>query len=291
MRRVARLLPVALVLVLVLVGIAAMAMAGTRKDAQRSSPSRTAALNCPSPSLAGTLPAKVYLPANYSRAHRYRVIYFLHGLPAGPNAYTLNDFVADAVAAGPHEAIVVAPQGARSENSDREYLDESPTENWPRAIATDLTRCTDRHYSTIANRSGRALVGLSAGGYGAYNVGLRNLATFGAVESWSGYFEATDPSGWYLLNLGSPQANAAARVPRDQTLKAELAKHPTFLGFYVGRQDTRFLADNIAYSNALSAVGIPHRFRIYPGGHSGALWSSQATAWLGYALSALAARR
>jgi enterochelin esterase-like enzyme len=289
MSRVARLLAVAIGLVLV--GVAAVAIAGTRSDAQRFSPPRTVALSCPSPSLAGGLPAKVYLPANYSRAHRYRVIYFLHGLPAGPTAYTLNDFVADAVAAGPHQAIVVAPQGARSENNDREYLDESLTENWPRAIATDLTRCTDRHYSTIANRSGRALVGLSAGGYGAYNIGLRNLATFGAVESWSGYFEATDPSGWHVLNLGSPQANAAARVPRDQTLRANLAKHPTFLGFYVGRQDARFIADNIAYSNALNAVHIPHLFRVYPGGHSGGLWSSQATAWLGYALSALAARR
>jgi enterochelin esterase-like enzyme len=266
-------------------------IASKRSRATIASPPRTVALTCRAPSLAGTMPARVYLPANYTRSRRYRVIYFLHGLPAGPTTYTLNDFVADAVAAGPHEAIVVAPQGARSENSDPEYLDESPTENWPRAIAVDLTRCVDQHYTTIANRYGRALIGLSAGGYGAFNVGLRNLATFGAVESWSGYFEATDPSGAHILNLGSAQANAAARAPRGTSLKATLRRYPTFLGFYVGRQDPTFVPDNRAYHGALSAQRIAHLYRTYPGGHSTSLWGSHATAWLGYALSALEARR
>ncbi len=276
---------------LLIVAGVAVTIASTRSSARMSAAPRTVALNCRAPSLAGTMPAKVYLPANYTRSHRYRVIYFLHGLPAGPNDYTLNDFVADAVAASPHEAIVVAPQGARSENSDPEYLDESPTENWPRAIAVDLTRCVDQHYSTITGRYGRALIGLSAGGYGAFNIGLRYLSIFGAVESWSGYFEATDPSGLYILNLGSPQANAAARVPRDATLKATLRRYPTFIGFYIGRQDTRFLADNIAYDGALNGQRIAHLFRTYPGGHSASLWGSQAIPWLGYALSALEARR
>ena len=86
------------------------------------------------------------------------------------------------------------------------------------------------------------------------NIGLRNLATFGAVESWSGYFEATDPSGHHKLDLGSPQANAAAAVPRG----------------------------------ALTHDGVPHLFRTNPGGHSGALWTGESKLWLGYALSALA---
>jgi enterochelin esterase-like enzyme len=120
----------------------------------------------------------------------------------------------------------------------------------------------------IANRSGRALIGLSAGGFGAFNIGLRDPATFGAVESWSGYFEATDPYGRHVLDLGSDDANEHARVPRDPALRAALAREKTFIGFHVGRQDDRFVGDNIAFDRALTGSHIPHLFRTYAGGHS-----------------------
>jgi putative tributyrin esterase len=252
-------------------------------------PARTVALSCRSPALGGTLPVVVYLPAGYSpSAKPYPVIYFLHGLPAGPSSYKQNAFVADAVATARQRAIVVAAQGARDTNSDREYLDWSPTEDWPLAIAHDLPTCIDAHYNTIRNRYGRALVGLSAGGYGASNIGLRNLATFAAVESWSGYFVATDPTGHHVLNLGSSTANANARVPSGSDLEAEDSTWPSLIDFYVGRQDSRFLGMNRDFDAALTQSRIPHLFRIYPGGHSGALWRSQAPSWLTMALQYLA---
>jgi putative tributyrin esterase len=282
----------AIVVVLLAVGIAGAVARGRNHhvaDATLISAPQRLSVTCRSPSLGGSLPAIVYLPAGYrSGSKRYRVIYFLHGLPATPNSYRANQFVGKAVSSGTHAAIVVAPQGARSDNEDHEYLDLKPTENWPRAISQDLTHCIDSRFRTIANRSGRALAGLSAGGYGAMNIGLRNLATFGAVESWSGYFEATDPSGHHKLDLGSPQANAAAAVPRGAVLEAAIKAHPTLIAFYVGRQDDRFADDNESFSAALTHDGVPHLFRTYPGGHSGALWTGESRLWLGYALIALA---
>ena len=121
--------------------------------------------------------------------------------------------MAHALVCAHEQAIVFAPQGARENDSDREYLDWSASENWPTAISHDLTMCIDRRFRTIAARRCRALVGLSAGGYGAFNVGLRTLQTFGAVESWSGYFVGTDPSGYHVLKLGSPAAQRVATVP------------------------------------------------------------------------------
>src|SRR6185312_17398242 len=87
------------------------------------SPAQTLSISCRSPSLGGTMPTLVYLPSGYSSGRRYAVIYFLHGLPAGPAAYQQNAFVAGALASAGEKAIVVAPQGAREANSDREYLD------------------------------------------------------------------------------------------------------------------------------------------------------------------------
>ena len=301
--------PIGVVLALVLAAASVAALARARAQpqspshaarqpvsltAQRGpvSPPRTMTVACRSPALAGSLPAVVYLPAGYGdSAQRYPVVYILHGLPAGPQTYTGSAFVADAVASGSRPAIVVAPQGARSDNSDPEYLNSGPNENWPAAIATDLTRCTDARFRTIANRSGRALVGFSAGGFGAMNIGLRNLDLFGAVESWSGYFEATDPSGQQVLDLGSAAANAAARAPRTAALSQALAEHPTFIGFYVGQQDATFVADNRSYDAALRRQHIAHTFAVYPGGHSVALWRNEAPQWLQQALATLATLR
>ena len=249
-------------------------------------------MTCSSPSLGGKLPALVYLPAGYGETtQRFPVIYLLHGLPAGPQTYTESGFVANVVASGSRPAIVVAPQGARTENSDPEYLDVGPTENWPQAFSRDLTRCIDTHFLTIAKRSGRALIGFSAGGFGAMNIGLRHLDTFGAIESWSGYFEATDPSGLHILNLGSAAANAAARAPRGAVLARSLARDPAFIGFYVGNQDTRFASDNLAFNGALRKQHIRHVFAEYPGGHSVTLWEQEAPTWLARALDALAQER
>ena len=245
-------------------------------------------IQCPSTAVGGTLPAVVYLPPGYRRGSaRYPVIYFLHGLPATPTSYQSNEFVAQAVLAGGHRAIVVAPQGARSVGSDREYLNWGPHEDWPKAIADDLPSCIDARFRTIEGRTGRALIGLSAGGFGAFNIGLRHLRTFAAVESWSGYFAATDPTGLRELNLGSPEANRKARVPHARHLRAKVAMRPTFIGFFVGRQDTRFLNANILLEKALNEDHVPHVFDVYAGGHSGALWRRWAPLWLGLALEHL----
>lgn len=269
------------------------ANARARSASATSSPARTVSVACRSSSLGGTLPALVYLPAGYSASspRRYPAVYFLHGLPASPASYTENAFVASALASGHQQAIVVAPQGARDTDSDREYLDWDAAEDWPQAISQDLTTCVDARFHTIPGRDGRALVGLSAGGYGAMNIGLRNLRQFGAVQSWSGYFVATNPAGTEVLNLGSQPANAAATVPRGRPLKSLLQSLPTQIAFYVGLQDTRFLTMNRQYDAALRRTGISHTFRTYPGGHSAALWRSEAPTWLGWALGYLATSR
>lgn len=255
-----------------------------------AAPSQTLYISCPSPSLGGTLPAAVYLPQNYEAGEaRYPVVYFLHGLPAGPTAYKLNGYVAGAVAASGHAAIVVAPQGSRRSNDDREYLDWGPRENWPAAISHDLTKCIDARYRTIANRRGRALVGVSAGGFGAFNIGLRQLSVFSVVEAWSGYFAATDPSGYHVLNLGSKAADREARIRPAASLAAAMKKLPTLVGFYVGRQDQRFYGDNVTLNREFTAAHVPHYFATYPGGHSLAVWAKWAPLWLGRALAYLRA--
>jgi S-formylglutathione hydrolase FrmB len=235
----------------------------------------------------------VYLPADYRTSGlRYPVVYFLHGLPAGPGAYGNVGWLRSALDSLPRGVILVAPQGSTKEDSDPEYLDWGPGRNWETAIATELPRYVDSHLRTIPRRDGRALVGLSAGGYGAVILALHHLDDFEAIESWSGYFHPTNPRGTQALDLGSAVRNAKANAHTFvSTLKRDAKKRPTFFAFYVGNKDWRFRDENLRLDRELKAAHVPHVFALYPGAHEGTVWSAHAKAWLQLAALHLAESR
>ena len=247
----------------------------------------------PSAALGGDLHYEIYLPADYDASgRRYPVIYFLHGLPAGGDGYRTIGFVQRALDRTGHDAILVVPQGARDGDSDPEYLDRGPGEQWETAIAHELPRAVDARFRTIASRDGRALIGVSAGGYGAMHLALKHLPEFSVVESWSGYFHPTDPTGTRARDLGSSARNDDANVHRQaRVVRSQLRRLPTLIAFYVGNADARFEAENEQLNRELSRAGVDHIFRLYAGGHSQALWGRYAPAWLSLALKHMAPPR
>jgi enterochelin esterase-like enzyme len=240
--------------------------------------------------VSGRLHLAIYVPADYrTSGKRYPVIYFLHGLPAGSTAYRGSNFLADALDETGRRAIIVAPQGARDHDSDPEYLDWGPGRNWETAISHDVVRYVDSHFRTIPNRRGRAIVGLSAGGYGAVLLALHHLASFAVIESWSGYFHPTNPAGTAPLDLGTERANARASAHTFvSTLKQAFVRRPTFFAFYVGRGDARFRDENVQLDRELDHAAVAHVFRIYAGGHQQSVWQHHAAAWFNLALRHLA---
>jgi enterochelin esterase-like enzyme len=124
------------------------------------------------------------------------------------------------------------------------------------------------------------------------HLALRHLADFSVVESWSGYFHPTDPTGTKPLSLGSADRDAKADVHEQLTaVRGQLRSLPTFIAFYVGRDDWRFAAENEQLNRELTAAGVPHVFRLYAGGHDQRLWQRYAPAWLALALAHLAPAR
>jgi S-formylglutathione hydrolase FrmB len=279
---------------LVLAVAAVAAVSGTRvfegSGAQSSPQGRVVNASFHSRALGGPVALAVYLPPGYGSGHEhYPVIYFLHGLPASPVAYRHVGFLARTLDGLRARAILVAPQGARDGDSDPEYLDWGPGRNWETAIAKEVPTYVDRHFRTIASRRGRALVGLSAGGYGAVLLALHHLSDFSVVESWSGYQHPTNPAGTAPLDVGSTAANRRASahtfVPQ---LRRTFRRRPTFFAFYVGRDDARFRAENERLQDELEAAGVPHLFKLYSGAHEQRVWSAHARSWLTLALAHLA---
>jgi enterochelin esterase-like enzyme len=227
---------------------------------------------------------EVYLPADYATgAKAYPVVYFLHGLPAGAKAYQSLGFVERALDQTGDGAILVIPQAARYNEPDPEYVDRAKGDRWETAIGTELPAVIDARYRTIATRNGRAIIGLSAGGFGAMHIGVADLQRFGVIESWSGYFHPTDPTGTTALDLG-PHNDVHRQL---KATRATIRKLHTTIAFYVGDGDSRFLAENRQLNAELTAAGIPHTFHIYTGGHDQSLWSRYAEGWLTLALSQL----
>jgi S-formylglutathione hydrolase FrmB len=249
-----------------------------------------------SKALRGTDHYSIYLPADYaSSGKRYPVIYFLHGLPGNATSYRSITQVAAALEAAGRSAIIVGAQGARTNDTDPEWLDWGPGRNWETATAKELVSVVDHRYRTIAGRSGRILIGISAGGYGATLIALHNPAVYSVVESWSGYFHATTPDGTTALDLGSKDAddwaNAHKLISKAKRFLSAY-KTRTYFAFYVGRGDTLFRDENLAFYNELRNAGISSVvFRLYSGGHNWLLWSEHAEAWLDKALSVAAKAR
>jgi S-formylglutathione hydrolase FrmB len=267
----------------VAVGLAALAAAAGAAAALLSAKAVTIDEQVPSLALAAKVHALVVLPPGYRTSGlRYPVVYFLHGLPASASSYREAGWVERALEqAGP--AILVEPQGARAGDTDPEYLNWGAGRGWETFVSDELVHYVDAHFRTIRARRARAIVGLSAGGYGATILGLHHLGRFSVIESWSGYFHPTNPAGTAPLPRG-PAANAHTLIAQ---LRTDERKRPTFFAFYVGRGDTRFRAENERFSRELTAAGVQHVFQLYAGGHSSVLWEREAPHWLRLGLAHL----
>src|SRR5262249_6466614 len=135
-------------------------------------------------------PSVIYLPPAMSPNARYPVLYLLQGFHGGPHQYFAGlDFArfADRAIASHRVApfIAVAAPAGITFHYDGEWAGA-----WEGDFVRDVVPWGDRNLPTRPVRTARVLAGLSAGGYGAVDIGLRHPSMFGTLESWSGYFEA-----------------------------------------------------------------------------------------------------
>jgi enterochelin esterase-like enzyme len=235
----------------------------------------------------------VYLPPGYDQSpqQHYPVLYLLHGFPGNPDGFvrTIRVGVVEDTLLAEHKLeplIIVMPMGSTGTFTDKEWANGiHPNNGWETFLARDVVRAVDRSYRTVATGAGRALGGLSEGGYGSLNIGLHHPSEFRVLESWSGYEKADDVKSIFggrpqLLARNSPLLT----LPR---VAARLRREGAFVWFYTGsddglkRQNTRFAAE-------LRRMHVEHRFFLTPGGHTWAVWRNNAWAAIGSASAHLA---
>jgi S-formylglutathione hydrolase FrmB len=255
-----------------------------REPAFVSRPGTTQPLAIPSAALGGrSQEAYVYLPSGYAEhpRRRYSVLYLLHGFPGRPLAFLETvqmGVIDDALTAtrGAQPLILVMPFGSTSTFTDKEWVDGiAPGNGWSTFVARDLVRYVDSHYRTVASGSGRAIAGLSEGGYGAVDIALHHPGEFSVVESWSGYERPDKLRSIFGPKLQLLPGNDPRRLVRRDA--PALRSRGTYFWFYSGSTD-RLHAQNGAFARELASLRLPHRYFLAYGGHNWALWRDNARA-------------
>jgi diacylglycerol O-acyltransferase/trehalose O-mycolyltransferase len=157
------------------------------------------------PALRDPTRVRVLLPAGYGSnvSRRYPVLYLLHGADSDYRSWTR---YGDAQAITAHAPmIVVMPDGGTDGWYTDWYEGERPVQpRWETYHVGELVPWIDATYRTVAARRGRAVAGLSMGGYGALSYAARHPATFAAAASFSGALEVGSADAW-----GERSANEA----------------------------------------------------------------------------------
>jgi S-formylglutathione hydrolase FrmB len=131
----------------------------------------------------------ILLPRAYDTSNlRYPVLYLLHGLTQNYTAWGLQNG-APFYSGLFDDLIVVMPDAGNSWYVNYAASDEGQKNAWEDLIVKDVVRHVDWNFRTIARREGRALSGLSMGGFGAMTMGLRNPELFISIGSTSGALE------------------------------------------------------------------------------------------------------
>ncbi|MFC3890491.1 alpha/beta hydrolase [Lentzea rhizosphaerae] len=126
----------------------------------------------------------VTLPTGYDATTRYPVQYYLHGHPDRPDAAWNQRVVENATRDVP--LITVQPNGSgRGWYSNWVNPGVYP-QNWETFHLEQVIPFVDANLSTIAGRDGRAIVGHSMGGFGAFHYAEHRPDLFHYVGSFSG---------------------------------------------------------------------------------------------------------
>ena len=222
-----------------------------------------------SKALAMMTAVNVIIPETF--AGPFPVVYLLHGLSDDYTAWVRQTSIERYAAAYPF--IIVMPDGGRG------YSTNAPQgEAYESALVHDLIPFIDRTFRTDSRRTGRAIGGLSMGGYGALKLALGYPDLFCGAASHSCSRALTwthepvpeeqkftrvfglDPRGG-----SSDLFTAATRMDR-QLLPA--------LRIDCGTEDA-LLDGNRRFHQHLAALAIPHEYAEYPGGHTWAYWDQR----------------
>lgn len=213
------------------------------------------------------LPAGYDLPANATR--RYPVVYLIHGYPGGSadwlragRANEAMDLVSAQHLVG--RMILVMPDANGGWLHDSECLNAVAGPLVETYLTSTVVAVIDGHFRTLATRSGRAIGGMSSGGYCALNLSLRHQDTFAVIL-------ASEPYGDPGRNVVGPELGGSVRLFRANSPSSYVPTtrftHPMAVFLDAGSNDPGTARTAVTLARALAERGQYVALRLAGGLH------------------------
>ena len=237
---------------------------------------------------------RVLVPEGYdSSLERYPVLYLLHGLGGNYADWTTRSNVAEYSRTLP--LIIVMPDAGNHWYTNA----DDGSDRFEDYMTTDLPADVVQKYRTINSRYGRAIAGLSMGGYGALKLALKRPAAFAMVGSFSGALEAARDGAFERL-IGAAEAKrmqsifgpsgGKTRLENDVFALAARMKPGAAPYIYIdcGIADNELIASNREIVAALHRAGVAYEYHEVPGAHTWDYWDRRVREFLPLLMKRLA---
>ncbi len=217
---------------------------------------------------------RVFLP-EAAGEQKLPVVYLLHG---GDGTFRNWSNYTD-VAQFASGALLVMPQGDYSY-----YVNAAlrPQDRYEDYIVNDLPADVERRFPARADRGGRAIIGVSMGGFGAINLALRHPEKFAFAGGMSAAIDVPRRKfTWKRLNqsrafrdMFGPDGSDTRRNndPFVLVRSADASKMPYF--YLTCGQQEGLLAPNREFAALLDKGKIAHELHIVPGAHEWNQWNA-----------------
>lgn len=217
----------------------------------------------------------VYTPAGYETSgKRYPVLYLLHGMGGdeeawislGRTAQILDNLIAQGKA---KPMIVIMPNGNASQEaapgeSSRGMV--PPTMQLPKTMEgsyeqafPEIVKFIDKNYRTIKSKSGRAIAGLSMGGFHSLHISKQYLDMFNYI----GLFSAAI--------MPNKEVSSPIYENMEGKLKVQFDKNPALYWIAIGKTDFLYKA-NEEYRKLLDEKGYKYTYYESDEGHIWKNW-------------------
>jgi len=228
-----------------------------------------------SPSLSMTRRITIYTPPGYETGNqKYPVLYLLHGMGGDEEAWInlgrTSQIFDNLIAQGKAKPmVVVMPNGnvvqeAAPGESSQGFL--KPSMQLPNTMDgryeetfRDIINFVERNYNVITSKSGRAITGLSMGGYHSMHISRYYPDTFDYIGLFSAAIMPND------------KVTSKVYENVDATLQQQMKNG--YKLYWIGIGKTDFLYKyNTEYRQKLDAMKMPYEYRESEGGHTWTNW-------------------
>jgi len=223
------------------------------------------------------MPYRVFLPANLPSTGRFPAVYLLHGGGSNFRSWSNDSDVSRYALKG---LILVMPDGDESYFMNEV---ESPRDKYEDYITKDLLADVEGRFPARNDRAGRAIIGISMGGFASVEYAFSHPELFAFVGALSPsidvpfrHYSFRRLGQWWKFRTIFGPAGSKERAARDPStlIRTASAQATPFIYLTAGTQEP-LLEPNRQFAALLKQHRIVYEFHTAPGGHDWSQWNAQ----------------